>query len=139
MTSLAERLGFGPDDRVLIINCDDLGSCHAANVGTYESLREGIATSATLMVPCPSQPCRMPLLGVPSRRLYMTREVPGRAPPSYRPKWFGEVLPLSTPLSVTSTTKAEALNWDWVKPLEVSQARYPGAEGEVPVMLPATI
>ena len=53
VTSLAERLGYGPDDRLLIINCDDLGSCHAANVGTYEALREGIATSATLMVPCP--------------------------------------------------------------------------------------
>ena len=53
MTSLAERLGYGPDDRLLIINCDDLGSCHAANVGTYEALRDGIATSATLMVPCP--------------------------------------------------------------------------------------
>ena len=53
MTSLAERLGYAPDDRLLIINCDDLGSCHAANVGTYEALRDGIATSATLMVPCP--------------------------------------------------------------------------------------
>src|SRR5690606_28198838 len=53
VTSLAQRLGYGPDDRLLIINCDDLGSCHAANVGTYEALREGVATSATLMVPCP--------------------------------------------------------------------------------------
>ena len=53
MTTLAERLGYGPDDRLLIINCDDLGSSHAANVGVYESLREGVATSATLMVPCP--------------------------------------------------------------------------------------
>ena len=51
--SLAERLGYGPDDRLLIINCDDLGSCHAANVGVYEALRDGVATSATLMVPCP--------------------------------------------------------------------------------------
>jgi predicted glycoside hydrolase/deacetylase ChbG (UPF0249 family) len=51
--SLAERLGYGPDDRLLIINCDDLGSCHAANIGTYEALRDGVATSATLMVPCP--------------------------------------------------------------------------------------
>ena len=53
MTSLAEMLGHPPDARLLIINCDDLGSCHAANVGIYEALREGIATSATLMVPCP--------------------------------------------------------------------------------------
>src|SRR3546814_4394759 len=53
VTTLAERLGYGPEDRLLIINCDDLGSCHAANLGTYEALRDGIATSATPMVPCP--------------------------------------------------------------------------------------
>lgn len=53
MTTLAERLGYGPEDRLLIINCDDLGSCQAANSGVYESLRSGLATSATLMVPCP--------------------------------------------------------------------------------------
>lgn len=53
MTSLAERLGYSPDDRLLIVNCDDLGMCHAANSGVYESLRMGVATSATLMVPCP--------------------------------------------------------------------------------------
>lgn len=51
--SLAERLGFGPDARLLIVNCDDLGSSHAANTGVYEALRHGAATSATLMVPCP--------------------------------------------------------------------------------------
>jgi predicted glycoside hydrolase/deacetylase ChbG (UPF0249 family) len=53
MTSLAQRLGHSDDDRLLIINCDDLGACHAANVGVYDSLRTGVATSATLMVPCP--------------------------------------------------------------------------------------
>lgn len=53
VTTLAERLGYDADARVLIINCDDLGACHAANVGVYESLRSGLATSATLMVPCP--------------------------------------------------------------------------------------
>ncbi len=53
MATLAERRGYGPEDRLLIVNCDDLGSSHAANVGVYEALREGTATSATLMVPCP--------------------------------------------------------------------------------------
>jgi len=53
VTELAERLGYAADDRLLIINCDDLGSSHAANEGVYESLRSGVATSATLMVPCP--------------------------------------------------------------------------------------
>jgi predicted glycoside hydrolase/deacetylase ChbG (UPF0249 family) len=53
VTSLAERLGYPVDARLLIINCDDLGFCHAANVGVYEALHTGLATSASLMVPCP--------------------------------------------------------------------------------------
>jgi chitin disaccharide deacetylase len=53
VTTLAERLGHPPDARLLIVNCDDLGSSHSANVGCYEALRDGIATSASLMVPCP--------------------------------------------------------------------------------------
>ncbi len=53
MSALAERLGHGPDARLLIVNCDDLGMCHSSNEGVYDSLRTGVATSATLMVPCP--------------------------------------------------------------------------------------
>ena len=51
--SLAERLGFKATDRLLIINGDDAGMCHAANTGTLESLERGLMTSATVMVPCP--------------------------------------------------------------------------------------
>ncbi|MCX6521245.1 MAG: ChbG/HpnK family deacetylase [Actinobacteria bacterium] len=51
--SLAERLGHAPDAKLLIISCDDLGSCHAANVGVYGALRDGVATCASLMVPAP--------------------------------------------------------------------------------------
>ncbi len=50
---LAERLGHPADARILIVNCDDLGMCHSANEGVYDSLRDGLATSASLMVPCP--------------------------------------------------------------------------------------
>jgi chitin disaccharide deacetylase len=50
---LVERLGYAVDDRLLIVNCDDLGSSHAANVATYRAMIYGVATSATLMVPCP--------------------------------------------------------------------------------------
>jgi predicted glycoside hydrolase/deacetylase ChbG (UPF0249 family) len=53
VTTLAERLGYGPDARLVIINCDDLGSCHAANVGVFTALREGVATCASIMVPAP--------------------------------------------------------------------------------------
>ena len=51
--TLAQRLGHDADARLLIVNCDDLGSSHAANLGCYDALRNGIATSSTLMVPCP--------------------------------------------------------------------------------------
>ena len=51
--SLAERLGFDADDRVVIVSCDDLGMCHATNVAVWGALRSGAATSAGLMVPCP--------------------------------------------------------------------------------------
>lgn len=51
--SLAKRLGYAASDRLLIINCDDLGVSHAANVATSRAMAEGVATSATLMVPCP--------------------------------------------------------------------------------------
>lgn len=52
-SDLAEQLTGDRDARVLIVNCDDLGMCHAANEGVYHSLRDGFATSASLMVPCP--------------------------------------------------------------------------------------
>ena len=51
--SLAERLGHAADARLAIISAGGLGSCHAANVGVYEALHGGIATTASLHVPCP--------------------------------------------------------------------------------------
>jgi predicted glycoside hydrolase/deacetylase ChbG (UPF0249 family) len=51
--TLAERLGYAADTKLLIVNCDDLGSSRSANVAIYEALRDGVASSATLMVPCP--------------------------------------------------------------------------------------
>jgi chitin disaccharide deacetylase len=53
MASLVERLGYPPDAKLLIVNCDDLGSTHSANIAVYDALRHGVATSASLMVPCP--------------------------------------------------------------------------------------
>lgn len=53
MTDLAERLGFSPDARVLVMTADELGLCHAANVAVFECLHTGLVTGASLMVPCP--------------------------------------------------------------------------------------
>ena len=53
MATLVERLGYAPDAKALIVTCDDLGFTHSANVAIYEAMRQGPATSASLMVPCP--------------------------------------------------------------------------------------
>jgi predicted glycoside hydrolase/deacetylase ChbG (UPF0249 family) len=50
---LAERLGFAADAVVAIVHCDDIGMCHAANVGAFEALDRGPATCGSVMVPCP--------------------------------------------------------------------------------------
>jgi hypothetical protein len=51
--TLAERLGFGADERVAIVHVDDLGMCHAANEGGFGALLAGPATCGSIMVPCP--------------------------------------------------------------------------------------
>lgn len=53
MTALTELLGLGPDARAVIITCLDLGQSHAANIGVYDSLRASVATTGSMMVPCP--------------------------------------------------------------------------------------
>ena len=52
-SSLAERLGYEADTKLVILSCDDLGSCHAANMGVYRAMRDGVATCASVMVPAP--------------------------------------------------------------------------------------
>ena len=51
--SLAERLGYKPTEKLLIVNGDDSGMCHAANLATIECLEAGAMRCATIMVPCP--------------------------------------------------------------------------------------
>ena len=53
MTPLVEQLGYAPGDRLVIVSADRLGTCHAANVGIYEAMRNGIVTSSALMMPSP--------------------------------------------------------------------------------------
>ena len=48
-----ERLGYPPDARLLIINVDDFGMCHAINEATVQAITQGIATSCSIMAPCP--------------------------------------------------------------------------------------
>ncbi|CAN5742916.1 hypothetical protein BH24CHL4_BH24CHL4_24340 [soil metagenome] len=65
--SLNERqtnrlLGHPDDARLLIINADDFGMCHAVNEATLSALKVGVVSSTTLMAPCPWAPHAMQLL-----------------------------------------------------------------------------
>jgi chitin disaccharide deacetylase len=51
--TLAEKLGYKPADRLLIINCDDVGMCHSANLAVIEGMETGLITSGSIMTPCP--------------------------------------------------------------------------------------
>jgi predicted glycoside hydrolase/deacetylase ChbG (UPF0249 family) len=53
VSALTERLGYPADAKLVILSCDDLGSSRSANVAIYDALRNGLATSSSLMVPCP--------------------------------------------------------------------------------------
>ena len=51
--SVAERLGYPADARLLILHADDLGGMHSVNRATFEALEKGWITSASVLVPCP--------------------------------------------------------------------------------------
>lgn len=51
--SVAERLGYPADARVLIVNADDFGMCHDENEATIIGLTRGLFTSATILATCP--------------------------------------------------------------------------------------
>jgi hypothetical protein len=53
MADLSSRIGLREGAAGLIISCDELGFCHAANVAIFEALRRRPTTSASLMVPAP--------------------------------------------------------------------------------------
>ncbi|WP_405008972.1 polysaccharide deacetylase family protein [Kitasatospora sp. NBC_01539] len=55
-------LGFPPDARLLIVNCDDFGLYPAVNRAVVESVEDGIAGSCSLMPGCPGGPDAMRLL-----------------------------------------------------------------------------
>jgi len=48
-----QALGFGPDERAVVLHADDIGMCQASVSAWAEMLDAGIISSASVMVPCP--------------------------------------------------------------------------------------
>jgi hypothetical protein len=51
--SLAERLGYARDAKLVIVHADDLGMTHSVNAASIKGLETGLVNSASIMVPCP--------------------------------------------------------------------------------------
>jgi len=51
--TIAERLGYPPDSKLLIIHADDLAVAHSEDAASFDVLDKHAATSASIMVPCP--------------------------------------------------------------------------------------
>jgi len=54
--SFAERLGWKSNDVVVILHVDDVGMAHSSNLGAIETVEKGVATSWSVMMPCPWVP-----------------------------------------------------------------------------------
>lgn len=51
--TVAERLGYPADAKLLIVHADDLAVAHSVDAASFNALDKGGVTSASIMVPCP--------------------------------------------------------------------------------------
>lgn len=51
--TVAERLGYSADAKLLIVHADDLAVAHSVDAASFDALDKGGVTSASIMVPCP--------------------------------------------------------------------------------------
>jgi len=50
--SVAERLGYPADSKLLIVHADDLAVAHSVDTASFDALNKNAVTSASIMVPC---------------------------------------------------------------------------------------
>lgn len=51
--TIAERLGYPADAKLLIVHADDLAVAHSVDAASFDALDKNAVTSASIMVPCP--------------------------------------------------------------------------------------
>lgn len=50
--TVAERLGYAADAKLLVVHADDLAVAHSVDAASFDALDKGGVTSASIMVPC---------------------------------------------------------------------------------------
>ncbi len=55
-TTYAERLGFPKGKKIVILHVDDVGMSFDSNKGAIDAMEKGVATSCSVMMPCPWVP-----------------------------------------------------------------------------------
>src|SRR6202521_52068 len=50
--TVAERLGYPADSKLLIVHADDLAVAHSVDTASFDALDKNAVTSASVMVPC---------------------------------------------------------------------------------------
>ena len=51
--TLAARLGYPADAKLLLLHGDDLGVAHSVDAASLDALERGVLSSASVMIPCP--------------------------------------------------------------------------------------
>ncbi len=51
--TIAERLGYPADSKLLIIHADDLAVAHSEDAASFDALDKHAVTSASILIPCP--------------------------------------------------------------------------------------
>jgi hypothetical protein len=120
----AEKLGFPKGSKVIILHVDDVGMSWDSNQGAIEAIEKGVATSLSIMMPCPWVPDFMHYLKDHPNvdaglHLTLTSEWPG-----YR--WG----PLSGKPTVPGLVDAEGAMWKSV-PDVISNAKGDEVEKEI--------
>src|SRR5213592_2255937 len=55
-STYAEKLGYPKNAKVVILHVDDVGMSYDSNEGAINAMTKGVATSCSVMMPCPWVP-----------------------------------------------------------------------------------